>query len=413
MTEASDSSAVPPPISSGALAGVRVLDMTRVLAGPWCGQILADMGAEVIKVERPGTGDDTRSWGPPFLKDSEGHDTGEATYYLAANRGKKSVTIDLSSRQGQAEIKRLVARSDVVLENYKFGQLEKYGLDYASLKLQKPSIVYCSITGFGQTGPWKHRAGYDFIIQALSGFMSVTGERDAANGGPQKAGVAVSDLFTGVYAALAVVSALYHRQRTGEGQHLDLALLDVMVSTLANLNTSYLATGTVPGRTGNAHANIVPYQTFPCADGYIVVAVGNDGQFQKFCEALGRTELASDERFATNPARVRHRELLIPLLEMELRKRPKNEWIDALEAVGVPCGPINNLDEVFENPQVRARGLRVDLPHPLAGTVKLVGNPMKMSATPPTYGLPPPLLGEHNGELLEDLLRPSQYDERR
>jgi formyl-CoA transferase len=392
---------------------VRVLDLSRVLAGPWCAQLLADLGAEVIKVERPGTGDDTRAWGPPFLRDVAGNDTGEAAYYLAANRGKKSVTIDLSTRTGQAEVRRLVARSDVVIENYKFGQLAKYGLDYESLKVLRPSLIYCSITGFGQTGPWKHRAGYDFIIQALSGFMSVTGERDAAEGGPQKAGVAISDLFTGVYAALAIVTALYHKQRTGEGQHLDLALLDVMVSNLANLNTSYLATGSVPQRTGNAHANIVPYQTFACADGHIVVAVGNDGQFQKFCDVLGAPALATDARFATNPERVRNRELLVPLLAERLAARPRSAWIDALEAVSVPCAPINALDEVFENPQVKARGLRIDLPHPLAGIVKLVGSPLKMGATPPVYNLPPPLLGEHNQELLEDLLRPAQYDERR
>jgi formyl-CoA transferase len=403
----------PPAAAPGALTGVRVLDLSRVLAGPWCGQLLADLGAEVIKVERPGTGDDTRSWGPPFLKDVHGEDTGEAAYYLAANRGKKSVTIDLSTHQGQSEIKRLVARSDVLIENYKFGQLAKYGLDYQSLRIQKPSLIYCSITGFGQTGPWKHRAGYDFIIQALSGFMSVTGERDEAHGGPQKAGVAISDLFTGVYAGLAVVAALYHRQRTGEGQHLDLALLDVMISNLANLNTNYLATGQAPGRTGNAHANIVPYQTFACADGHIVLAVGNDGQFQRLCEVLGEPSLAADARFATNPARVRHRTELIPHLEAHLRLRTKTDWISALETVGVPCGPINTLDEVFANPQVQARGMRLDLPHPLSGIVKLVGNPIKMSATPPSYGLPPPLLGEHNGELLEDLLKPSQYDERR
>ncbi|MGA2548979.1 MAG: CaiB/BaiF CoA-transferase family protein [Burkholderiaceae bacterium] len=402
-----------PLLPPGALEGVRVLDLTRVLAGPWCGQILADLGAEVIKVERPESGDDTRSWGPPFLKDENGNDTQEATYYLAANRGKKSVTIDIATRQGQAEVRRLVARSDVLLENYKVGQLAKYGLDYASLKAQKPSLIYCSITGFGQTGPWSHRPGYDFIIQALSGFMSVTGAAEDFAGGPQKAGVAISDLFTGVYAGLAVVSALYHRQRTGEGQHLDMALLDVMVSSLANLNTSYLATGVVPGRTGNAHANIVPYQTLPCADGYIVVAVGNDAQFQRFCSVLGDAGLAQDERFETNPQRVRHRGELVPILEAKMRLRSKNDWVDALEAANVPCGPINNLDEVFANPQVQARGLRVDLPHPLAGTVHLVGNPIKMSVTPPAYKLPPPLLGEHNNEILADLLAPSQYDDRR
>lgn len=401
-------------IPAGALTGVRVLDLSRVLAGPWCGQLLADLGADVIKVERPVTGDDTRSWGPPFLKDTAGNETAEAAYYLAANRGKKSVTIDISTSQGQSEIRRLVSRTDVVLENYKVGQLAKYGLDYASLKAQKPSLIYCSITGFGQTGPWKHRAGYDFIIQALSGFMSVTGERDGVpGGGPQKAGVAVSDLFTGVYAALAIVAALFNRQRTGAGQHLDLALLDVMVTTMANLNTSYLATGVAPVRSGNAHANIVPYQTFPCADGYIVIAVGNDAQFKKLCSALGQAELAHDQRFSTNPERVRHRDELVPVLEGLLRAHGKAHWIAALEPLGVPCAPINNLDEVFANPQVQARNLRLDLPHPLAGTVKLVGNPMQMSATPPQYKLPPPLLGEHNAEILDELGRASQFDERR
>jgi formyl-CoA transferase len=382
-----------------------VLDLTRVLAGPWCAQNLADLGADVIKVERPGAGDDTRAWGPPYLRDADGRDTSEAAYYLAANRGKRSVTVDIASAEGQELIRELARQSDVVLENYKVGQLKKYGLDYDALKRVKPDIVYCSITGFGQTGPYAQRAGYDFIVQGMGGFMSITGERDdLPGGGPQKAGVAISDLMTGMYATIAVMAALTHRDRTGEGQYIDMALLDVQVAMLANMNTNYLASGNPPTRWGNAHPNIVPYQTFATADGHIIVAVGNDGQYRKFVEAGGRPELVADERFASNPMRVRHRSTLVPLLAEMVRGKTKQEWIDALEAAGVPCGPINNLDEVFENPQVEARGLRVDLPHPTGGTVKLVGSPMRMSATPPAYDKPPPLLGQHTEEVLRSLL---------
>jgi len=388
-----------------ALGHIRVLDLTRVLAGPWCAQNFADLGADVIKIERPGAGDDTRHWGPPYLKDAEGRDTSEAAYYLAANRGKRSVTLDIATPEGQEIVRRLARQSDVVLENYKVGQLKKYGLDYDSLKKEKPDLIYCSITGFGQTGPYAQRAGYDFIIQGMGGFMSITGERDdLPGGGPQKAGVAISDLMTGMYSTIAVMAALAHRDRTGEGQYIDMALLDVQVSMLANMNTNFLASDNPPRRWGNAHPNIVPYQTFATSDGHIIVAVGNDGQYKRFVEAGGRPELATDERFATNPMRVRHRDTLVPLLAEMVRTKTKQEWIDALEAAGVPCGPINNLDEVFENPQVQARGLRMDLPHPTGGTVKLVGSPMRMSATPPQYDLPPPLLGQHTEEVLCGLL---------
>ncbi|HEX7650054.1 MAG TPA: CaiB/BaiF CoA-transferase family protein [Noviherbaspirillum sp.] len=393
------------------LGHIRVLDLTRVLAGPWCAQNLADLGADVIKIERPGAGDDTRHWGPPYLRDADGHDTTEAAYYLAANRGKRSVTVDIASAEGQDIIRALARQSDVVLENYKVGQLKKYGLDYESLKKEKPDIVYCSITGFGQDGPYAQRAGYDFIIQGMGGFMSITGERDdLPGGGPQKAGVAISDLMTGMYSTIAVMAALAHRDRTGEGQYIDMALLDVQVAMLANMNTNYLASGQAPKRWGNAHPNIVPYQTFATSDGHIIVAVGNDGQFRKFVEAGGRPELALDERFATNPMRVRHRDTLVPLLAEMVKTKTKQQWIDALEAAGVPCGPINNLDEVFENPQVQARRMRVDLPHPTGATVKLVGSPMKMSATPPAYDMPPPLLGQHTEEVLGELLGKSADD---
>ncbi|KVD54802.1 CoA-transferase [Burkholderia ubonensis] len=395
----------------GALSHIRVLDLTRVLAGPWCAQTLADFGADVIKVERPGAGDDTRHWGPPYLKDANGADTAEAAYYLAANRNKRSVTIDIATPEGQRIVRELAAQSDVVLENYKVGQLKKYGLDYASLRAVKPDLVYCSVTGFGQTGPYAHRAGYDFIIQGIGGFMSITGERDGEpGGGPQKAGVAISDLATGLYSTIAVLAALAHRDRTGEGQYIDMALLDVQVALLANMNTNFLASGKPPVRWGNAHPNIVPYQTFQTRDGWIIVAVGNDGQFRKFVEAGGRAELADDERFATNPARVRHRETLVPILADMVRTLDKDAWIAALEAAGVPCGPINDLEEVFDDEQVVARGMQVELPHPCGANVKLVRNPIRMSATPPDARSAPPLLGAHTDAVLRELLG---YDDER
>ncbi|VVE77323.1 CaiB/BaiF CoA transferase family protein [Pandoraea sputorum] len=390
----------------GALSHIRVLDLSRVLAGPWATQNLADLGADVIKVERPGVGDDTRSWGPPYQRDADGHDTAEAAYYLAANRNKRSLTLDISRPEGQAIVKALAAQSDVVVENYKVGQLAKYGLDYASLKAIKPDLVYCSVTGFGQDGPYASRAGYDFIVQGIGGFMSITGERDALpGGGPQKAGVAIADLMTGMYASLAIMAALTHRDRTGVGQYIDMALLDTQVAMLANMNTNYLASDKAPVRWGNAHPNIVPYQTFQTGDdGWIIVAVGNDGQFRKFVEAGGEPALADDERFATNPSRVRHREVLVPLLAQMVRKFGKDVWIDKLEASGVPCGPINTLPEVFAHPQVKARGMEVALPHASGGMSRLVASPMKMSETPPLARTAPPTLGQHSDEILRERL---------
>ncbi len=389
----------------GALSHIRVLDLTRVLAGPWCAQNLADFGADVIKIERPGAGDDTRSWGPPYLRDMDGNDTAEAAYYLAANRNKRSVTVDIASPEGQEIIRALAAQSDIVLENYKVGQLKKYGLDYDSLKAIKPDLIYCSIPGFGQTGPYAARAGYDFIVQGMGGFMSITGEHDdAPGGGPQKAGIAISDLMTGMYATIGVLTALAHRDRTGEGQYIDMALLDVQVAMLANMNTNYLASGTAPVRWGNAHPNIVPYQAFRTSDSWIILAVGNDGQFRKFAEAAGAPHLADDPRFTTNPERVRNRATLVPLVTDLIASRSKADWIATLEQAGVPCGPINTLDEVFVDPQVQARGLRVDLPHPTADVVKLVGSPVRLSATPPEAVRHPPLLGEHTDAVLRDIL---------
>ena len=387
------------------LSHIRVLDLSRVLAGPWCSQHLADLGAEVIKIERPGSGDETRAWGPPYLKDADGNDTTEAAYYLSCNRGKKSLTLDISTKEGQDIVRRLAAKSDVVLENYKVGQLKKYGLGYDDLNAINPKIVYCSITGFGQTGPWSHRPGYDFIIQGLGGLMSITGERDdLPGGGPQKVGVAVTDLMTGMYATIAILAALTHRERSGAGQYIDMALLDVSVAMLANMNMNYLTSGQVPKRWGNAHPNVIPYQVFACSDGHIIVAVGNDSQFRKFCEALGVSDLGSDERFATNSNRIRHRTALIPLLEPLVKLRTRDEWVNALEAAGVPCGPINNIDQVFENPQVKARGIKVDIPHPLAGSVPQVASPMRFSETPIEYHAAPPTLGQHNDYVLRELL---------
>jgi formyl-CoA transferase len=385
-----------------ALDGLRVLDLTRVLAGPWCTQMLADLGADVIKVERPGSGDDTRHWGPPYLKHTDGRETSEAAYYLAANRGKRSVTIDLASADGQKLVQQLAERADVVVENYKVGQLARFGLDYASLAAVNPRLVYCSITGFGQTGPHRERAGYDFIIQGMGGFMSITGERDdRPGGGPQKAGVAVSDLMTGMYATIAILAALAHRTSTGRGQHIDMALFDVMLAMLANMNMNYLTSGVAPGRAGNAHPNIVPYQVFEAADGHVVIAVGNDGQFVKFCEVAGCPALA--HAYPRNAERVRNRGAVIAQLEPLVRARPVAFWTRELEAAGVPCGPINDIAQALADPQVAARGLRIDLPHPLADVVPLVANPIKFSATPPAYDRAPPTLGQHTDEVLGEL----------
>ena len=389
----------------GALSHIRVLDLSRVLAGPWCAQNLADLGAEVIKVERPKSGDDTRHWGPPFAKDPLGKDTSESAYYISINRNKKSITLDISTPEGQEIVRGLAAQSDVVIENYKVGQLAKYGLDYESLLKIKPNLIYCSITGFGQTGPYQHRAGYDFILQGMGGFMSITGEADhLPGGGPQKAGVAIVDLFTGMYASSAILAAVIHRDRSGEGQYIDMALLDTQVAMLANISSNYLCSGVSPHRWGNAHPNVVPYQTFQTSDSWIIVAVGNDGQFRHFVKAGDRELLADDPRFATNPARIEHRDALIPLLAAMVKEKTKVEWISLLESVGVPCGPINNLQEVFENEQVVARGIQLNVPHPTAGSMKLVASPMRLSKTPVTMRMPPPLLGEHTEEILSATL---------
>ena len=406
MNQASDPSPALPP---GALNGVRVLDLSRVLAGPWCTQTLADLGAEVIKIERPPGdgqpgGDDTRGWGPPFLKDRAGQDTAEAAYFLGANRNKRSMTVDIAQPAGQALILKLAAQCDVLVENFKVGDMARYGLDAATLCARFPRLVYCSITGYGQTGPYRERAGYDYAVQGLGGLMSVTGERDdLPGGGPQKVGVAVADLFTGLYATVAILAALRHRDATGQGQAIDMALLDTQVAMLANLGANYLVTKQAPRRAGNAHQNIVPYQVFEVADGHLILAVGNDGQFERFCAVAGCPELAQDERFARNASRVRHREMLVPLLAERLRQRPRAEWLAALDAAKVPCGPINDLADVFADPQVLERGMRTTVPHPHRDALELVGSPMKLSLTPVTLRRAPPLLGQHTEEVLAEL----------
>jgi crotonobetainyl-CoA:carnitine CoA-transferase CaiB-like acyl-CoA transferase len=388
------------------LEGIRVLDLTRVLAGPWASQTLADMGAEVIKIERPGRGDDTRSWGPPFARDAEGSESSESAYFLSVNRGKKSVTIDITQPEGQDLVRRLAAQSDIVLENYKVGGLQRYGLDYQSLSATHPKLIYCSITGFGQTGPYKDRAGYDFMIQGMGGLMSITGERDdLPGGGPQKVGVAIADITTGLYSTIAILGALYHRAQTGEGQYIDMALLDCQVAMLGNMNLNYLVSGKAPGRMGNAHQNIVPYQVFPCRDGHLILAVGNDEQYARFCDEAGVAHLARDERFATNQARVRNRETLVPILQEVLMTRDRDDWLRVLDTLGIPSGPINNLEQVFAGPQVVARGLKLSLPHDQAGTVPGVANPIRMSGTPIQKQAAPPMLGQHTQEVLENLLR--------
>jgi crotonobetainyl-CoA:carnitine CoA-transferase CaiB-like acyl-CoA transferase len=398
-----------PTFPPGALAGVRVLDLSRILAGPWCTQTLADLGAEVIKIERPSSvkhpgGDDTRGWGPPFLKDVDGNDTGEAAYFLGVNRNKRSVTIDIARPEGQVLIRQLLGHCDVLVENHKVGDMARYGLDATTLCQLHPRLVYCSVTGYGQTGPYRDRAGYDYAVQGLGGLMSVTGERDdLPGGGPQKVGVAVADMFTGMYATVAILAALRHRDATGLGQMIDMALLDTQVAMLANLGANYLLTGQAPQRAGNAHQNIVPYQVFEVADGHLILAVGNDGQFQRFCTVAGCEALAQDPRFAKNADRVRHRDALVPLLAERLCTRRRADWLAALDAATVPCGPINNLAEVFADPQVQAREMTVNVAHPHDANLKLVASPMKLSATPVQTRLPPPLLGQHTDEVLADL----------
>lgn len=390
---------------SGALSHIRVLDLSRVLAGPWAGQCLADLGAEVIKIERPGSGDDTRHWGPPYVPDGEGNATREAAYFQCANRNKQSLTVDFTRAEGQQLIRDLVAQSDVLLENFKVGGLMAYGLDYASLQAINPRLIYCSITGFGQDGPYARRAGYDFMIQGLGGLMSLSGHPDGeAGAGPMKVGVALTDILTGLYATVGVLAALHQREHSGVGQHIDVALLDVQVACLANQAMNYLCSGRVPARLGNAHPNIVPYQDFPTADGHFILAVGNDGQFGRFCEVAGLVELASDARFATNQARVIHRDQLLPLIRQATVFKTTAEWLQRLEQVGVPCGPINDLAQVFADPQVQARGLRVEMANSFGGVTPQVASPLRLSATPVQYRTAPPTLGEHTAEVLQRLL---------
>jgi crotonobetainyl-CoA:carnitine CoA-transferase CaiB-like acyl-CoA transferase len=389
----------------GALSGLRVLDLSRVLAGPWAAQVFGDLGAEVIKIERPGTGDETRTWGPPYLKDQDGRDTADAAYFLAANRNKQSVCVDFTRPEGQQIIRKLAEKSDIFLENFKVGGLKQYGLHYEQMREVNPRLIYCSITGFGQTGPYAPRAGYDFLIQGMGGLMSLTGRKDGEPGeGPQKVGVALTDILTGLYSVISVLAALNHRHATGQGQHIDLALLDVQVSSLANQNMNYLTTGSAPVRMGNAHPNIVPYQDFPTADGNMILAVGNEGQFSALCQVLGHPEWALDPRFSTNAMRVKHREIAVGLLSSVTRTRATAHWIAACEKLGVPCGPINDLDAVFNDPHIRSRGLEVTLPHPVAGVVPMVGSPIRMSETPVAYRSAPPLLGEHTMTVLENTL---------
>ncbi|WP_394559915.1 CaiB/BaiF CoA transferase family protein [Aquipseudomonas alcaligenes] len=389
----------------GALSHIRVLDLSRVLAGPWAGQILADLGAEVIKVERPGSGDDTRHWGPPYIKDADGNDSREAAYFQCANRNKQSLTLDFTQAEGQRLVRELAAQCDVVLENFKVGGLAAYGLDYESLKAINPRLIYCSITGFGQDGPYAKRAGYDFMIQGLGGLMSLTGKPDGEDGaGPMKVGVALTDILTGLYATVGVLAALSAREQSGQGQYIDVALLDVQVACLANQAMNYLATGSAPKRLGNAHPNIVPYQDFPTADGDFILAVGNDGQFRKFCEVAGLPALPDDSRFSTNKARVANRAELIPLLRQATVFKTTAEWVALLEAAGVPCGPINDLAQVFADPQVQARGLHVDMRNGMGSVTPQVASPLRLSATPVDYRLAPPLLGEHTDALLQRLL---------
>ena len=397
-------------IKTNALDGIRVLDLSRVLAGPWCTQTLADLGADVIKIERPQTGDDTRTWGPPFLKDAQGNDTSEAAYYLGTNRNKRSVACDIAQSAGQALIRELAVHCDVFVENFKVGDMARYGLDYASIKAINPRIVYCSVTGFGQTGPYADRAGYDYAIQGMGGLMSVTGERDDLQGGPQKVGVAVADLMTGMYATVGILAALRHAEKTGEGQQVDMALLDTQVAMLANLGANYLVSGNVPGRMGNAHQNIVPYQVFEVAvasdasKDHIIIAVGNDSQFRKYCEVANVPELGTNPLFALNRDRVKNRVQLVPILEAVMRTRPKADWLAALEAAKVPCGAINNLAEVFADPHIASRGMVTHWQHPHQNDLRLVSSPIKLSVTPVRTDLPPPLLGQHTHEILKGVL---------
>ncbi|MFT4241039.1 MAG: CaiB/BaiF CoA-transferase family protein [Acidovorax sp.] len=398
--------------NTAALAGIRVLDLSRVLAGPWCTQILADLGADVVKVERPGSGDDTRHWGPPFLKDAQGNDTDQASYYTACNRNKRSVTIDMATKDGQALIRQMAQQADILVENFKVGGLQQYGLDYESLRALNPRLIYCSVTGFGQSGPYAERAGYDLMIQAMSGMMSITGRPDGEpGGGPLRVGVALTDLFTGVYASTAILAALNVRHATGQGQHIDMALLDVGMAILANQASGFLATGQSPMRQGNSHPSLAPYQDFPTRDGAMLLAIGNDGQFARFCAATGQPQWASDPRYASNTLRVKHRDTLIPAMQALTRTRTTAEWVALLQDKAVPCGPINTIAQAFDDAQVKARGLAVPLPRwkdgetPRDGVAQITGvaSPLRLSANPPMLRNAPPALGQHTDEVLGEL----------
>jgi len=387
------------------LSGIRIFDLTRILAGPTCTQLLGDLGADVIKIERAGAGDDTRKWGPPYVTGKDGKPTGESAYYLSANRNKRSISLDLSKPEGQAIAKRLIAKSDVFIENFKTGDLKKFGLDYQTLSAEFPRLVYCSITGFGQTGPYAPRAGYDMLAQGLGGIMSITGPAEGTPGGqPHKVGVGIADIMTGMYSAVSILAALRHRDNTGEGQHIDMALLDTQVSWLANEGLNYLVSGKVPKRQGNAHPNIVPYEVFECADGFVILAVGNDGQFRKLCEFAGHAALADDPRFATNPQRVTNRQEVVRLVNEFMRTKPQAQWVEGLAKAGVPCSPVNDIGQVFEDPQVVARGMKITMPHASGVDVPLIASPIKMSKTPPSYRRAPPVCGQHTDEVLEELL---------
>lgn len=385
----------------GALSGLTVLDLSRILAGPTSTQILGDLGAEIIKIERPGRGDDTRGWGPPFLLDEAGQETRESAYYLSSNRNKASVAIDLASTEGQKLLQSLAEKADILVENFKVGDLARRGLDYETLKVRNPKLIYCSISGFGQTGPYAHRAGYDFLVQGMGGIMSLTGFPDEEGGTPTKAGVGIADVMCGMYAAVSILAALNHRHETGEGQYIDISLFDSQVAWLINQGVAHLVSGKVPGRLGNGHPTIVPYETFPARDKQFILAVGNDSQFQKFCAVADCSDLANDPRFALNADRVRNRKELVPLLRSVTIQRDADDWISALEEAGVPCGPVNDLEDVFTDPHVLARGLKITLPHPVSGEVDLIGSPIKMEKTPVSYRNAPPTLGSGTLEVLQ------------
>ncbi|MFN3700001.1 MAG: CaiB/BaiF CoA transferase family protein [Alphaproteobacteria bacterium] len=401
-TTAETSSSASTGAGTGALSGIRITDLSRVLAGPFCTQILGDLGAEIIKVEKPGSGDDTRSWGPPFLQDSAQQNTTESAYYLSCNRNKKSIAIDMRSPEGQNLVYGLIDKSDVVIENFKVGSLKKLGLDYESVSRRNPQIIYASITGFGQNGPLAQEPGYDFLAQAMSGLMACTGGIDAP---PTKAGVALSDIITGLNAAIGILAALHHRKTSGQGQHIDVSLLDCTLAAMTNIAQYYLTSGTLAPRVGNAHSTIVPYQAFAATDGHLILAIGNDGQFARFCAYINKDDWAQDERFKTNSARVQNRSLLIPMIEAIIQSRKVGDWVSGLLEVDVPCGPVNTMDQAFQMQQVKAREMQISMPHPLTDTpINLVGNPIKMSATPPRYDLPPPPCGMHTRNILRSVL---------